>query len=43
MKTQKLSEIDADYPNLRVALHWSGTSDVETQLRLAAALGYFWD
>lgn len=38
-----LRRLDIEYPNLRAALLWAETSHkVETGMRIAIALGYFW-
>jgi predicted ATPase/class 3 adenylate cyclase len=37
-----LARLDAEYDNLRAALAWTLETDVETALRLAAALGWYW-
>ena len=37
-----LSRLDEEYVNIREALHWSVTGDLETASRLGAAIRYFW-
>jgi predicted ATPase/DNA-binding winged helix-turn-helix (wHTH) protein len=37
-----LSRLEQEYDNIREALHWSLTGDLETASRLAAAIRYFW-
>jgi len=37
-----LKRLDADYDNIRAALTWSITSDIEIALRMAAALWEYW-
>jgi len=37
-----LDQTETEYDNLRVALQWATNHDVETGLRLAGSLGWFW-
>jgi predicted ATPase/DNA-binding CsgD family transcriptional regulator len=37
-----LQRLHVDYANLRAALDWFGVNDSSGQLRLAAAMGWFW-
>lgn len=37
-----LDQIETEHDNLRVALQWATANEVETGLRLAGSLGWFW-
>jgi predicted ATPase len=41
---KELARIEADYENLRQALHWAmGRPSAETALRLTGAMGFYWN
>lgn len=37
-----LDRLERDYENIRAALRWSVTNDIETAARIAASIRYFW-